>query len=364
MKRILYIPLLLLFYACESDDAIVDNNQATTVKVPFTVSISTNPESGQTKAPILPPEVDGATTANTVKIYVFEDTNGSEDLKNPERFLYKEEGTITENINGTTGDYIAKGNFTATSSASYRIIAFAYDSNVYGTELAEPLFTVGSTSFSTAMVTLQNKVTPELFAGNLRVKDGVSDVISKVDGTTELTGNLFRAVGYVSITLTNIPDDVNRLAFVSQKFATTKNIYNKNALGNYPLWYVDLDLEETYASVSTVAKESFENNGVTLKSFFFPLGEANRTFFYIDVLKNGSSYPIRLQVKCADTKWDSTVWLGLFDKLVSSNSFVIPVNWQLKLSGAYSTLASGNIKIDASPITDSVDGGVLIPLNP
>lgn len=362
MKRILYIPLLLLFYACSSEDAIVDN-QATTVEVPFTVSISTKPESGQTKAVTIPP-IAGNTTANTVKIYVFEDPNGSEDLLNPNPFFYKAEGIITENINGASGDYIAKGNFTASTGASYRIIALAYDSDKYGTALAESLFTVG-TSFSAAMVTLQNKVTPELFAGYLRVKDGVSDVISKVDGTTELTGNLFRTVGYVSITLTNIPDDISSLTFVSQKFASTKSIYNiKTSDSRYPLWFVDETLKETYAGVSTVAKENFEGNTATLKSFFFPLGEINRTFFYIDVLKNGSSYPIRLQVKCADTKWEQTIWLGLFDKLVSSNSFAIPINWQLNLSGDYSTLASGNIKIDASPITDSVAGGVLTPLNP
>lgn len=84
----------------------------------------------------------------------------------------------------------------------------------------------------------------------------------------------------------------------------------------------------------------------------------NRTYFYVDVETGKGKH--RLHVKAPDTEPVETIWHGIFERLVESNAFILRINWQIKLSGSYDTLASGNLLIDEGEM-GTAEGGALEP---
>lgn len=384
MKQIIiYIFLSLIFISCDKEEIMPTVKENKTVKVPFSVAISSKAGSKQTKAGEYIPPVVGESNVNTLRICIFENISGSVSFDDLDQFLYVGEGEVTDGLNSPT-DSIAQGNFTANTSSSYLILGLAYHSS-YENELTkvadgtgkEHLFAI-NTTLTAAKVSLENHITPELFAGYLyKAGDPQDHSIypdKDFDENTHLEGHLYRAVGYIAISLTDIPvetDDIKSLSLVSQLVPTSNDAYDKYFILNatqsylYPMGYINESLSITNSTVATVEANDIKDGKAVLSTYLFPFDThgnepnqvSNRTYFYVDVTTNSNSVT-RYVVQCQDTEWEPTIWTGLYDKLIKSSSFTIKHNWQIKLSGTFKTLTSGNLRIDQGPM-DEVFGGIL-----
>lgn len=398
MKRILiYIPLLLTLLACSEEDTGLSGKQPeTAVRVPFSISVSSATDKGlgtraSGNAEELP-GISGSTDVDFLKICVFVNESG-EDNDNPEKFLYVPDlVTVTKQI-GEAGEYKAEGYITPVEGkpdATYRILALAYK-QANKSWLDWGKFTEGVSLQKVTVELVAGGFTPELFAGYLykvtektqassideNVEKAVFESIASIDGNTKLEGYLFRAVSRVSVELSGIPDEVKSLSLVSQKYRTSSPVYNStflNELQNvggaryycYPMGSPFESIGESMTTVATVAKNEITNGEATLQAYFFPMenygmGEdriENRTYFYVDVETGKGKH--RLHVKAPDTEPVETIWHGIFERLVESNAFILRINWQIKLSGSYDTLASGNLLIDEGEM-GTAEGGALEP---
>lgn len=385
MKQIItYTFLLLVLISCGKEEVISTLKQGSTVKVPFSVTITSKTGGRQTKAGEYIPPTDGESAVNTLRVCVFENTSGSENFDDLAQFFYVGEGEITDLINGPT-DYIAKGNITTKGGSSYLILALAYHSD-YEAELKgvdvdgkKHLFAI-NTPLASAKLELEKYITPELFAGYLyRVghnQEESTHPLAGLEETTQLEGHLYRAVGLVSIKLTDIPVETNniqRLSLVTQLCPTSNDVYDHYFITNittqgyiYPMGYVNEELSVVDSTVAIVEAKDIQNGTATLESYFFPFDKhqnklgvmiENRTYFYIDITSEDKTVT-RCLVQCQDSEWEETIWTGLYDKLIKSNSFMIKPNRQIKLSGTFETLKSGNLRIDEG-VMEEAEGGEL-----
>lgn len=62
-------------------------------------------------------------------------------------------------------------------------------------------------------------------------------------------------------------------------------------------------------------------------------------------------------VKCADQAVElPTIWMMLYEVLISQNTFIVPINWDTRISGKFETLKQGNLKIDLSEMGSEIIG--------
>lgn len=402
MKKILaYMPLLLMFLACSEDEQVVPDaeQQGKTIEVPFAITLSGTTDAGlKTRAnegdnPYLPP-ISGEADVDVVKLYVFskEGTGNTDNNQDAGEYLYEKEleinnvtdadGTHTGTSDGapiSEQDKVATGRIELNTGNSYRILAIAYNSQSPAGYTAD--FEVGVTSLTTAKIALSNgNQTPELFSAYL-YKNGddreasANLPISGINENTQLLGHLYRAVGYVSITLENVDADVKTLQFWVEKFATSKEIYDQATaadLGNksyaYPMGYVNENLgtKEVMVAEYTLPESNDGTATAVLSSFFFPLDDRttatgsgasidsdinNRGHFYVKAIKFDETETV-YPVKSSISEYFDTIWHGIQERFVADNMFVIPINWQLSIYGEFEQLKSvdSNLWIDLRPM--------------
>ena len=222
--------------------------------------------------------------------------------------------------------------------------------------------------------------TPEFFVGYLYTdkqshQESVTGYISNITKESLLTGQLYRGVGYVSIHLTNIPEDIEQLYLVSDLLARNISVYNNWYIqtiqaGNaalYPMGYAPKESSEGSWMLDTKQPSS---NEVTLSSFLFPINTVdnsdgsishpgNRMKFCIIVKKKNEeehySYPVECSSEAEIPTFGETSKVN--EKLVEDNAFIVPINWKISIGGSYETLtqqASTNLLRATNALTVQV----------
>lgn len=406
MRKIFaYIPLLIFLFACSNEEDFT-GQQGTpstdgTVEMPVVISLSgntgkemrTRANEGASTDRVYQPSVPGTANVDKVKLYVFKcDRPSFEDEIKAEEYTFDSSMELTDFADASSGsitikhdekeislpvhngDRVAVGNITLDANLYYVIWAVAYDKSQeswFNIPIAE------NNKLSDLKVQLTGNTTPELFAGCLYYNEqdetvnreeqqefSTSRPISGFNESMLLFGQLYRSVGRVSVTLKGIPEGIDEISFVSSIFPTSLIAFNKWFVDNatdpfkycYPMGYCNEKLSTTNTKVATATVEAKagEERTATVSSFFLPFNDTsesgvatkikNRAYFYIEA--GGQQY----MVKCADTTEGElpTIWSQLYEVLVSQNTFIVPVNWDIRISGDFETLKQGNLKIDLS----------------
>lgn len=350
------------FFACEQGEMEVPM-QTKLVKIPIAVEIATGDQSRlSTKA--TEEELAGTCNVDKILLLVYSGATGLGDRR---ALTFHSQQVVDCAKEGDR--WVARGSINGAANTNYSVFALGYNSGETGFFQILPVpLQAGVTAYKDTRVALtytggasttrRGFHTPEFFAGNVLPKDGTSDVFT-ADGETGLTGTLYRAVGKCVFTLTNIPANIKKIAWLTEKIADYNLLYRVGANGavfsKYPMGVPETSELRKY--VSEVA--SVENTGNTeweaaLTSFFIPL---NGSLFYIEATDTNGLASTYL-VKCADHYSDS-IWIEIMGYGVTSYRFVIPPNYQISVSGSFDQLKnSGNVLIDLSEIGE-YEGGLL-----
>lgn len=414
MKKLFaYIPLLMLLFACSSEEDLTGQqgeHPKGVVEMPVVIALSGNTSKEmQTRAgeeekkdEVHKPVMPGTANVDKVMLYIFKSENPTQkDVINPDEYTYMSRleltdfinvsnGSITIKHNGKdmsipvhNGDKVAVGNIKLDPNTCYVIWTVAYAKS------QEELFNIVATETTTlselkVQLAETTNTTPELFVGclycNQEEADGSWTNMQEFSTTRPifdfnesmlLFGQLYRSVGRVSVTLTDIPEDIHEISLVSSIFPTTHPAFNNAFIEAtapkfycYPMGYCNETLEKTNKIVATTKVQLI--NGIrsaTVSSFFFPFSESapkkgtensptnNRTYFYIQA---GDKQYL---VKCADPGITiETIWTMLYEVLISQNTFIVPINWDTRISGKFETLKQGNLKIDLSEMGSEIIG--------
>lgn len=419
MKKLFaYIPLLMLLFACGSEEDLSGQqgeHPKGVVEMPVVIALSGNTSKEmQTRAgekentdEVHKPAMPGIANVDKVMLYIFKsEKQAQKDFINPDEYTYMSclaltdfinvsNGSITIKHNGKdmsipvhNGDKVAVGNIKLDPETCYVIWTVAYAKS------QEELFDIAvteNTTLSELKVQLKGttNTTPELFVGCLYCNQEEADgswtnmqefsttyPISDFNESTLLFGQLYRSVGRVSVTLTDIPEDIQVISLVSSIFPRSLPAFNKLFMENsadpysycYPMGYYNEKLtgEENGTTVATTTVQTINGQRTaTLSSFFFPFTQAtsetdqsstapaiNRAYFYVCTDK-GDKY----MVKCADQAVElPTIWMMLYEVLISQNTFIVPINWDTRISGKFETLKQGNLKIDLSEMGSEIIG--------
>lgn len=366
MKYLLsfYVLCLLLLSSCSNEEEIISTE--TKFQVPFEIEVSTG-RPNQTRADDNPlaPQEPGTCNVNRVKILVYK-ASGTVSNSESDMALFNFEtiGTTTDQPDAAKGKYKAKGYFTAETGASYRIIALAY------LETDEPYLNVNEASFSgknykEATISLKENdgiyKTPEFFKGILRDETAVIDVVAG-GGELQLKGFLYRAIGRANIEVNNIPDEVTKLAFAVDRYS--KENYLFDSVGDmyigYPATNALLVGERTLAETSDFSTPDVtKGRTATLSADMMRLNPDDiGSIYYIKAtFANGTT---NTYIIMSADKWIYTDYVGILEKVIKSNRFIVPTNHQLNVYGDFSALKTGNISIEYSDeITDEIQIGIL-----
>lgn len=404
MRKIFaYIPLLMLLFACNSEEDFIGEQElpskGETIEIPVVIALSDDTgkemltRANENKDEVHQPDVPGEADVDKVKLYIFECANTSDisEIK-AEEYTYHSDMELTKFVNASNGsvkikhkgeeislpvhngDKVAVGNITLETDKYYVVWAVAYDKG------QESLFKINApenSKLSDLKVELTGNTTPELFVGCLYINEQgeggkwenlqefcTSRPLYDFDESTLFFGQLYRSVGRMSVTLTEIPEGIEEISLVSSLFPTTLPAFNgwfiqfaaKPYSYCYPMGYYPELLSTTNQKVATAKVETTAEGGrtATVSSFFFPFNDTtngsvttnpvkNRTFLYVEA---GDQ---RYMVRCANTDGEiPTIWTGLYEVLVSQNTFIVPINWDTRISGKFETLKQGNLKIDLS----------------
>ena len=422
-KLFAYIPLLMLLFACSSEEDIVIHNKVEAgdvVDLPFSISLSTQTSKdvrtraagdNESQDGIPVPPKPGEANIDKVRLYIFKNTDNDLDIS---KFKYVAHQTVrpkfsdSGHTDGThsENDRVFSGYISLEGGSSYYVLAVGYNSQyeksltgvednpaVDNTQNEPQLFKL-ETSLSEAKITLKNQATetdkheyhtPELFVGYLyessrEQASSVTSPIQNITETTQFLGHLYRGVGYVSVNLTDIPVEVEKLTLISERCPAESDVYDGWFITNtdngdlYPMGYVNSNLELTHTIVdSKDLSGRTAKTDITLGSFFFPFNTLNnkdpnqssinnRTKFYVDAQLKGEDAPMRLMVKCTSVLEIPTIWIAIFEDLITDYAFIVPINWKTSITGSYNQLkmGNGNMKIDLSPM-DSEEIGSLTP---
>lgn len=359
-----YLLFLIMIISCNSEEDII--TKGTTLQIPFEIEIPNKKVSAETRADDNPlaPQEPGTCNVNRIKVLVFKAAGiVGNTMDEMTKFIYETTGVITEQPNTAAGKYKGKGHFTAEQGASYRVIAFAYlDSEEQYLNIDPNNFTGKDYRNASISLKVNNGVynTPEFFKGILRDETAVTDVIVG-DGELKLKGFLYRAIGRANIEINNIPDDVTKLEFAVDRYSPENYLYDD--VGDM---YIGFPVPNTLLAGERVLASTtdFDNTDVTkgrtahLSADMLRLHPSDiGSIFYI---KASRSSGVSTYIIMSADKWIYTDYVGILEKVISSNRFIIPTNYQLNIYGDFSALKTGNIMIEYSDeITDEVKIGIL-----
>lgn len=354
--------LWLLLSSCSNEDEIISIE--TTYQVPLEIEVSTG-RPIQTRADNNPlaPQEPGTCNVNRVKILVYKASgivsNTEDDMT---LFTFEAIGTTTEQPS-STNSYKAKGYFTASAGDSYRIIALAYlDTDEQYLNVDESAF-LGK-NYKEATISLKENggvyKTPEFFKGIIRDETAVIDVVSG-SGDLKLKGFLYRAIGRANIEVNNIPDEVTKLEFAVDRYS--KENYLFDSVGDmyigYPVANALLSGERVLAETtifSTADVTKGRTATLSADMMRLDLGDMG-SIYYIKATSNNTT--TTYIIMSAD-QWIYTDYVGILEKVISSNRFKVPTNFQLNVHGDFSALKTGNIVIEYSDeIIDEIKIGIL-----
>lgn len=364
-----YLLILLFslsFFSCSNEEIISPDDAGKPIEIPVSIKIASGENSQvQAKAESDAEGAIGTSDVNEILLIVYSGPTATTNIK---QLTYHSHQTLTCTENGRFK--IAHGSISVTTDTNYAVFALGYnnESDIHNFAI-EPVLDqliAGVTTYGDTKVSLKkiseapdSYKTPELFAGNV-MPEGVTKFVFTAQKNEEiaLTGTLYRAVGKCLITLTDIPANIKKISWLTEKMPAWNHLYNEtyaNLSPKYPMGGPTSD--EHIQMVSEVASVEHADNVVwntTLESFFIPL---DKSHFYIDVTDDKDT-KTRYLVKCAN-KMYNTIWVALVGYGVQDYYFYIKPNYQLSISGSFEQLKfSGNIKIDLSAM-EEYDGGLL-----
>lgn len=364
IKTLTYLAIAVtsfMLFACSKEE-IVSPDDEEFVEMPVTIEIATRNQS-QLSTRATDEELAGTCNVDKIMLLIY---SGPTTVTDRRQLKFDSRQIVDCNKEG--GKWVARGSITGTANTNYSVFALGFNSGEQNWfQLVPSPLTVGGTTYGETKValnytnitgTLNRYDTPEFFAGSVSPKGSVSDVFM-ADGETGLTGTLYRAVGKCSFKLTNIPANIKKISWLTEKIADYNILYRLNAGGGiistYPMGIPGED--ELHKNLSEIASVQRTGNAVwqtTLSSFLLPL---MNTLFYIDATDdNGNT--TRYLVKCADN-YSNSIWIYIIGYGVQSYRFSIPPNYQINVSGTFDQLKnSGNVLIDLSDMYE-YDGGLL-----
>lgn len=351
----------LLLFAC-NDDEPVPPDEEEPVNMPVNIEITTGNQS-QLVSKATEEELAGTCNVDKIMLLVYSGPTGITDRR---QLTFHSKQLVDCAKEGNR--WVARGNITGTTNTNYSIFALGYNNGEESSfEILPATLTTGITTYGNTRVslkytniqgTLNRYNTPEFFAGSVTPKDAASEVFT-ADGDVKLTGSLYRAVGKCSFKLTNIPANIQKISWLTERIADYNILYRLNATGGiistYPMGIPGED--ELHKNISEIASAERSGNAewqTTLTSFLIPLMQS---LFYIDATDdNGNT--TRYLVKCADN-YSNSIWIYIIGYGVQAYRFSIPPNYQISVSGTFDQLKnSGNVLIDLSDM-DEFDGGLL-----
>ena len=382
MKRPTYIhgitgafAALILLSGCEKEpDAAASANRSVAFEV--VVAAAAAPQSRADG--VDPPQIAGSSNADRVRILVYKNASGStvNTTDSMKTFLFDQQIAADAHKDAGTENWIARGSFSVESTATYRIWGIAYNS----ADEALLSSTYTGTSYYNAPITVLpppagsefDYITPELFKGPLLAAGSAAEIIRGSDaaastGKIALHGDLYRVSGRSEVELNNIPANIVSLALLVEKFTTEVPLTDDTAPGNYLLGQPTAVALGTFRVASTAEFTAFgDGRGRTatltadlLKTPFETAPQPSGSAYFVDATDDTGA-TVRYMIRAAD-KWIYTPWIGILDLIVESNMFRVPENYRLYIHGDFEKLKTGNVLIDARPITDEYFGGVLDP---
>ncbi len=363
---ILFLTLLLL--ACSNQEEVLETMEKKTVMIPFSIKIGSNTIVSKAGNPLPDPGIEGdPCEADHLRIFVFKNTEntGSTQLR---YFVYDKEGIVEKQPYASANDRMryATGYFEAETNATYRIVGYAYKASEEKYLDFSGITTAGTT-FLSATIGI-NKIadeayyTPEFFSGTISDDPTKRDkVVSITDGTKiQLQGSLFRGVGQINVKVTNIPDDVTKLGLVMDRYSIRNDmihpeffIYTSFSKDTFTKRFIVDETNQIENDVATPA------NGRTavLTENMLRLGDGNvsstdngGSLLYIDATTTGGT-TTRYLVQCRDKMMEDPFTPVLYEYLIISSRFVIPTNWRMTISGDFSKLQHGTLKMEINDIT-------------
>lgn len=352
---------LLLLFSCSNEEIIPSINKER-IEMPISIEIAS---SSQTQLESKSGEVDltGTCDADKVLLLVYEGATSITDRRN----LTYQASYVLDCENLGTNKKKAYGTITGAINTNYSIFAIGYNSTKEnfqvlasdGTNISSTT-TYGDTQIVLNTISegsLNRYTTPELFVGSVMPKNINTEVFT-VTGEAKLTGTLYRAVGKGEFTITNIPPNIKKICWLTEKLATYNILYRENngqVISKYPMGIpTDKELRKELSVVDVKTNTENIEWETKMESFFIPLKES---LFYIDATDENNK-TTRYLVKCAD-KFSNTQWLYVGGYGVLSYRFSIPHNYRVVVKGRFEQLEnSSNMLIDLSPI-ENIDGGFL-----
>lgn len=350
-----------LLFSCDNDD-IASSDEKEWVDMPVSIEIATQSQSLlETKA--TEEELAGTCNVDKIMLLVY---SGATSVTDRRQLTFHSKQIISCAKEGYK--WVARGSITGVTNTNYSIFALGYNSGEESFfEILPSVLTAGSTTYANTKVsltytniqgTLNRYNTPEFFAGSVTPQGAVSEVFT-ADGETQLTGTLYRAVGKCSFKLTNIPANIKKISWLTEKIADYNILYRLNASGgiisSYPMG-IPSD-NELHKNISEIASAERTGNTVwqtSLSSYLIPL---IGSLFYIDATDDTGN-TTRYLVKCAD-QYANSIWIYIVGYGVQSYRFSIPPNYQVTVSGTFDQLKnSGNVLIDLDAM-EEFEGGLL-----
>lgn len=360
MKTLIYVIFAissLLLFSCNNNEIIyLDDNES--VEMPVSIVIATQSQS-QIDTRATDEELAGTCNVDKIMLLIYSGAIGITD-----RRLLNFESKQIISCKKEGYNWVARGSITGVANKNYCVFALGYNTGEESSFEIQPSTLVpGTTTYGDTKVsltytnitgTLNSYNTPEFFAGNVIPEGAVSDIFT-VTGEADLKGTLYRAVGKCSFKLSNIPANIKKISWLTEKLGDYNLLVRPNTMTTYPMGIPSKD--EYHKNISEIASAERSGNAVwqaTLSSFLIPLMES---LFYIDATDdNGST--TRYLVKCAD-QYSNSIWIYILGYGVRSYRFSIPPNYHVTVSGTFDQLkSSGNVLIDLSDIFEA-DGGIL-----
>ena len=365
---ILFISLFYLLTSC-SDEELQEVSKVKTI--PITVTLPGTDIVTKTGGIDGPPSVPGdACEVDHVQVIVYKNKqkrDASEDYNARSAEQYQYDATNTRQPVACTvsgNNKIAKDVFNVDPEYDYWVFAYAYKD----TDKDSFSFTTGTESLLTDKVVITPTVVgkeyhaPEFYYGHLHTADDADDHIIEGNKVTQtvadisLTGMIYRSVGRITLTLTDIPADVSQLNLIVEKYPKSCPLYAKvNGYAPYhPIGYPLADDITEGIVINGMNKDDITSSTAVFTSNTLRVEDS---FLYVEVIKEGQTTGLKYLVKCPDYTIYS-INTAIIEYVVDSNKFTIPINFHVKIKGSYNNLTKGNLSIDGG-VMDEFFGGFL-----